>query len=60
MIRHGDKFAPSSRPAPMISHVTTDDGTVLATDIEIGTISGRTLEDAMREILRRKAAREAA
>lgn len=43
-----------------MSFLVTHDGTVIAFDPEIGTVSARTKAEAEREIARRKAARKAA
>lgn len=42
--------APASR-----SFITTEDGTVLVFDSEVGTVSGRSEFEALRELDRRKA-----
>lgn len=41
-----------------MSTITTQDGTVIIVDPELGAVSGRNLEDAEAEIRRRKASRQ--
>ena len=42
------------------STITTEDGTTIIVDPDVGAVSGRNREAAEREIARRKQAREAA
>lgn len=44
------------RPRPRSSFVCTEDGTVIILDPDVGTVSGRTREEAEAEIRRRRAA----